>query len=348
MTTLHTIDPTSDPSWGDLMRATRGSAFGAPPWFTAIVDSYGFDVRANVLRDDSGATCAGIAYAELDDFLGSRLVSVPFCDYLDPVVADAAQWNQLVDPLIERGLPFQVKVLDADVPRADTRFVPVDELAYHSTDLARSEEDLFAAFERRARQNVRSAPRHGVTVRFGTDLEDVRQYHDLHRRTRKYKHSLLAQPLAFFENIWKQFAPNDGVVIGFAEHEGDVIAAAFYLLWDDVWYFKFSASVFERSGVRPNEYLAWESMRLAMSRGCVSYDWGVSDLEPPGLVQYKRKLGTEERRMTVLRHVPEGYANPHADEIKPILGELTGLLTRSDVPDDVTQRAGEILYRYFT
>ena len=80
----------------------------------------------------------------------------------------------------------------------------------------------------------------------------------------------------------------------------------------------------------------------------MSYDWGVSDLDPPGLVQYKRKLGTEERRMTVLRHTPEGYTNPHADEIKPLLGELTGLLTREDVPDDVTQRAGELLYRYFT
>ncbi len=49
---------------------------------------YGFDLHANVLRDDSGATCAGIAYAELDDFLGHRIVSVPFCDYLDPVIDD--------------------------------------------------------------------------------------------------------------------------------------------------------------------------------------------------------------------------------------------------------------------
>jgi len=347
MTTLHTIDPTSDPSWSELM-CSRGSAFGAPPWFTAIVDTYGFDLHANVLRDDSGATCAGIAYAELDDFLGHRIVSVPFCDYLDPVIDDAAQWHQLVDPLVDRGLPFQLKVLDANAPRADTRFAHVDELAYHCTNLERSEDDLLAAFNRHARQNVRYAERNGVTVRFGTDLDDVRQYYELHRRTRKYKHSLLAQPVSFFENIWKQFAPTDGVVIGFAEHEGDVIASAFYLVWDNVWYFKFSASIFERSGVRPNEKLAWESMRLAMSRGCVSYDWGVSDLDPPGLVQYKRKLGTEERRMTVLRHTPEGYSNPHAAEIKPLLGELTGLLTRDDVPDDVTQRAGELLYRYFT
>ena len=39
--------------------------------------------------------------------------------------------------------------------------------------------------------------------------------------------------------------------------------------------------------------------------------------------------------------------NPVAGEALPVLGELTKLLTRDDVPDDITQRAGEILYRYF-
>ena len=74
----------------------------------------------------------------------------------------------------------------------------------------------------------------------------------------------------------------------------------------------------------------------------------MSDLDPPGLVDYKRKTATDERPVYVLRYTPEGYANPVAAEARPVLGELTKLLTREDVPDDITQRAGEILYRYFT
>ena len=102
-----------------------------------------------------------------------------------------------------------------------------------------------------ARQNVRRAQNNDVTVRFGSDLEDVHAFHELHRRTRKRKHGLLAQPVSFFENIWKQFAPDDSIVCGFAEHEGDVIAGSMYLMWGGVWYYKFSASIFERSSVRP-------------------------------------------------------------------------------------------------
>ena len=59
-------------------------------------------------------------------------------------------------------------------------------------------------------------------------------------------------------------------------------------------------------------------------------------------------MASEERRVSVLRHTPPGFTNPNGAEAGAVLGELTQLLTREDVPDEVTKRAGEILYRYFT
>jgi len=345
---VRTADPRNDPVWRDLMTTPRGSLFGSPAWLAAISDTYGFEISAHMTVNDDGSPRTGLAFAQIDDFLGSRQVSVPFCDYLDPIVDNDADWHTLTDPLLERGLPLQLRVLHADAPRRDPRFVAVEEMAWHGTRLDRDDDELFDALHHRSRQNIRAARRHGVTARFGSDLEDVRVFHDLHRRTRKRKHRLLAQPVAFFENIWKHFAPDDNIVVGLAEHEGDVIAGSLYLRWNGVWYYKFSASIFERSVVRPNELLAWESMLLGKQRGCAKYDWGVSDLDQPGLVAYKRKFATEEHRVTVLRHAPAGYVNRVAAEALPVLGELTNLLTRDDVPDEVTQRGGEILYRYFT
>jgi len=343
-----TVDPLNDPSWRALVSGDRGSVFASPPWLAAIADTYGFYVTGHVVPDDRGELRAGLAFVHVDDFLGPRRLSVPFCDYIDPVVDDDATWHELVDPLLAKDLPLQLRVLHAEAPRRDPRFVAASELAWHVTTLERDEDALFRTIAPRARQNIRAAGRHGVTARFGSELDDVRAFHELHRRTRKHKHRLLAQPVSFFENVWKRFAPDDAIVVGLAEHEGDVIAGSFYLRWGDTWYYKFSASIFERSVVRPNELLAWESLRLARERGCTSYDWGVSDLDQPGLVAYKRKFATAEGRVTVLRHVPAGYTNPVAAEVMPVFGELTSLLTRDDVPDDVTQRAGELLYRYFT
>jgi hypothetical protein len=88
-------------------------------------------------------------------------------------------------------------------------------------------------------------------------------------------------------------------------------------------------------------------MRVGREWGCTTFDWGVSDLDQPGLVAYKRKYATDERRVRVLRHVPAGYDGSRAAEAGAVLGQLTDLLTREDVPDDVTRRAGDLLYGMF-
>ena len=346
---LHSVvDPRNDPEWDELMTDPQASVFGAPPWISAIVDTYGFDVKAGVLRDATGRSHAGLACAEIHDFRGDRLVSLPFCDYLDPLVDSSDDWNELVAPLLERALPLQLRVLRAAAPLDDARFEPASELAWHGTDLARDEDEILASLRPGVRQHLRSAQRRGVSVRFGTEFEDVRAFYDLHRQTRKRKYRLLAQPLAFFENMWKSFAPSDGIAVGLATHDDEVIAASLYLMWRGVIYYKFGASNPERLSLRPNEMLAWESMRLGRERGCRRYDWGVSDLDQPGLVGYKRKFATEERRVTVLRHTPSDYANPNGADAARTLGELTRLLTADDVPDTVSEQAGDLLYRFFT
>jgi CelD/BcsL family acetyltransferase involved in cellulose biosynthesis len=154
--------------------------------------------------------------------------------------------------------------------------------------------------------------------------------------------------LSFFENICARFAPLGGIEVGLAEYEGNVIAASLNLIWGDVWYYKFAASITEHLSLKPNEMLAWESMVRARQRGCTTYDWGVSDIDQPGLIEYKRKFASDERSVAVLCHSPAGHSNLGAAEAGRVLGEMTRLFTRDDMPDTVTQRAGEILYRFFT
>lgn len=329
------------------MMSPRGSVFGSAPWLSAISNTYGFDISAIVVVDDDRPV-AGIAFAELDDLLGRRVISMPFCDYLDPIIDVDGHWNALTAPLLERDLPLSLRVLHAEAPRRDRRFEQVGEMAWHETNLDRDEDALSGSLHPTARRNIRTARRKGVTVRFGSELDDVRIIHELHRKTRKRKYRILAQPLSFFENIRTQFAPSGGIEIGLAEYEGRPIAASLNLVWGNVWYYKFGASLAEYLNLRPNELLAWESMVRARQLGCSTYNWGVSDFDQPGLIEYKRKFASDERNVAVLRRCPAGHSNATAVEVVRVFGEMTSLLTRDDIPDAVTDRAGEILYRYFT
>ena len=90
---LRTVDPLNDPAWRDLMRTARGSVFGSPRWLGAISDTYGFEISANLVVDADDRARAGLAFAQIDDFLGSRQLSVPFCDYIDPVADHDDDWH---------------------------------------------------------------------------------------------------------------------------------------------------------------------------------------------------------------------------------------------------------------
>jgi acetyltransferase-like isoleucine patch superfamily enzyme/CelD/BcsL family acetyltransferase involved in cellulose biosynthesis len=341
------IDPVTDPAWQELTSA-RGSIFSTPPWIDTMVSTYGFHVEANVIVDSDGRAVAGLAVAEVRDFRGDRLISLPFCDYTDPIVDDYEQWKRLVAPFVARELPFQIRALRVQAPREDDRLREIESLAWHGTDLEGEESELFARLDAQFRQAVRSAHRNKVSVRFGSDLEDVRAFYEMHQRIRRLKYSLLPQPWTFFENLWKRFAAHDQLVVGLATHEGDVIAGAIYLLDRNVMYYKFGASIAERLRVRPNELLAWNSMLRGRARGCTRYDWGVSDLDQPGLIRYKRKCATEERTVSVLTHVPAGYEPPaNASGATETLHTLAHAFAREDVPHEIVNAAAETLYRFF-
>jgi hypothetical protein len=94
--------------------------------------------------------------------------------------------------------------------------------------------------------------------------------------------------------------------------------------------------------------LIWEGIQRAKERGFGYLDFGLSDIDQEGLVRYKRKFGTEEGTISFLRHEPNGGPTPAEKDMRALLGRLTSRFTDQLVPDSITERAGEDLYRLFT
>jgi hypothetical protein len=161
---------------------------------------------------------------------------------------------------------------------------------------------------------------------------------------RKRKYRMLAQPLGFLDRVWEEFAPGDGVVTFLAYVDDEIVAGAVYLVWNDVLYYKYSASDMDRLTVRPNEAIAWSAIQWAAQRDLTLLDWGLSDLDQPGLLAYKRRWGSVERRIGTWQTRPAHGTDAGTGRL---LRDLTDLLTEDTVPDDITARAGALLYRYF-
>jgi CelD/BcsL family acetyltransferase involved in cellulose biosynthesis len=342
------VDPTDDPRWAALVESRPTSVFASPAWCRVLSQTYGFALRANVALAADDAPVAGLAYAEIDDLIGRRIVSLPFSDFCDPIVEDVPTWRRLLEGPSAKQWRIDLRCLENEIPGQDERFEVVDQAGWHGLDLSRSADDTWASIHGSARRAIRKADAAGVKVRVASSEADLRTFYDLHLRTRKYKYRLLAQPYRFFESIWEQFlAPGNGFLL-LAELDGEPAGSILFLEWQERLYYKFSASHASSLTVRPNDKLTWEGIRMGMERGLKLLDFGLSDLGQEGLVRYKQKYATTEKRIKLLRLAPAGWPDDREVNARAVLGKLTGLLVDEEVPDDITAQAGDVMYRFFS
>jgi CelD/BcsL family acetyltransferase involved in cellulose biosynthesis len=340
------VDPAVDPRWERLATGGAASLFTSPPWIAAVCGTYGFTPEARVAVDPSGTPVGGLAWVRVEDPRGPRLLSLPFCDRADPLVSDRTVWDAVSTAVTSGETPFTVRCLDGCPAVGDPRLRVVGESAWHETPLDTDLDELRGRLSGTSRRNIATAERTGVSVEVRSDLEAVHTMHTLHVRLRKHKYRLLAQPVALFERIWQEFTVDGGATTLLARAGAEVVAAALFLEWDGVLYYKFGASDPDHLRLRPNDALYWAAIRLAAQRGLRSVDWGLSDLDQPGLVAFKRKWASVERSVLTLR-AGEPASGPSEREFARTMGELTTVLTDPGVPDDITGRAGALLYRYF-
>jgi CelD/BcsL family acetyltransferase involved in cellulose biosynthesis len=330
--------------WPSGAEHNLSSLFSSPLWIETLTRTYGFEILASTFTWP-GEIQDAVLFSHVSDLRGERIVCLPFSDYCDPLVQDAEAWQEAIKPILALSLPVTLRCLRNEIPVNDSRFATVGRLMWHSVDLRRSEEELWAGFSGSARQNVRKAERSGVVVREARSLEAVRVFHRMHCHVRKSKYRLFAQPAAFFDNLYQIFGVSQLLTVLLAEVDGFPIAGVFYLEWGDTLYYKFNASVDQR--YCPNDLLAWEGIRLGQRRGLAHLDFGVSDPVQLGLIRYKRKYATQERSVSVLRWQPPDHVNMRGDRVGRMFNRITQLLTDPAVPDEITRAAGDELYRYF-
>ena len=319
---IRDIDPLEDPVW-DILHAQTGPSdnghgstlFSSRPWLRAVSNTYGLKPRARVASNPSGEPIAAVAYCPVDDVLGQRLISFPFSDFHDPIGdldAAAAAIESLADDWPE--VPVRFRIPSARLPELDaTRFPNVERLLLHHI-IAVTDEDAetqFAALNSQVRQNIRKGRRAGIDVELRSDIDAVRAFYDLHVGVRTRKYRLLPQPYSFFESLHATFSATDDLRVALAQVEGRTVAGILYIQSGQTLYYKFNASDAEELKVRPNEQLIWAGIEHCIDRGLSAIDLGVSDIDQPGLVRFKRKFAHFEQEVATIT----GTATPTSPQV---------------------------------
>jgi CelD/BcsL family acetyltransferase involved in cellulose biosynthesis len=312
----------------------------------ALSDTYDFKVYAYVALDGQGEPKAGLPFTHIKDPLGERLVSLPFSDYCDPLVHPRT-WDSLSNRLLADQSPVMVRCLTNTLPLSDKRFVLVKRSKWHAMDLRPDSATLWQRIHGSARRAIRKAERNRVSISIAQTREELRTFFELHLQVRKHKYQLLAQPYAFFEALYFHFLERQQGALMLATYEKEVIGGVMFLGWEDKLYYKFNASAATNLGHRPNDLLVWSGVQYGKANGYTQLDFGLSDWDQIGLINYKRKFASEEKTLSFLHYKPDKYL-VHGDEQFPkLLSQLTKLFTDPAIPDRITESAGDALYKFF-
>ncbi len=337
-----TVLELTDPRWADFVaRQPAATPFHHPEWARLLANCYGFRAFAVAVRDAAGEIRAGLPVMEVRHFRGEpKWVSLPFTDYLPPLLAAPEEEAPLSSALEQESKAAGIRRVDVRSPLAGT--VPIGCAFRHWIPLNEDPERVFAGFPSKTRTHIRQAERRGVTVRQATDQEDLLEvFYGLHLRNRR-RLGVPVQPRRFFRLLWDSMISTGLGLVFVAEASGQPVAAAVVLAWNGTLIGKFIASDEGAWSLRPNNLIIWRAVQAACERGCRWFDFGRTDAGNDGLRAYKRSWGAVEESLVygTLGGPTDCGSSDHGR-----VGRLLESAIRHG-PLWVCRTAGEVLYRY--
>ncbi len=328
-----------------LAHHPAASIFHSPGWLNALRQTYGYEPF--VVTTSGGSTLEnGLVACHVKGWTSGRVVSLPFSDHCDPLVATAAEFSEGVTSLFEHARRSGACAVEMrPTPAFAEEFCkpgagmlqPANTFRFHHIDLREDEAELFRRFHHSStRRAIRRAEREGLIYEVGTSDRLLASFYRLLRMTRR-RHGLPPQPLAWFRNLLANLG--DQVSIHLASHDGQPIAGMVTLSFKKTTYYKYGGSDAAQHRLGGMPFLFWRVMKDAKRRGFEVLDLGRSDIDQAGLIAFKDHLGAAQSTLTYYRHPRQ----PDTARSQWIARAARG--TFSHLPDVALDLAGKLIYK---
>lgn len=340
MRDIEIINPCVLKDWNELLIQTPGSSFfHTSIWAQVLRESYNYEPLYFVIRRNSTIE-ALLPFMEVDSPLtGKRGVSLPFTDYSEPIVTDAAQFNELFDEALALGKKRRWNYLEF---RGGETFFdkkrPSEWHYVHTLYIGNIASDNFSGSTRR---NIKKAEKQNLDVSVSNSPEAMKDFCRLNALTRKY-HGLPPQPRRFFQCVYDRIlAQNMGFIV-LASMKGTAIAANVYFTFADRIIYKYGALDRAFQHLRASNLVMWEAIRWGHDHKYMALCLGRTEPGNEGLRQFKLGWGAQERQIRYFRYdLRNDIFIKSPQIIRPLHRKIFGML-----PTPILELQGRILYRH--
>lgn len=151
---------------------------------------------------------------------------------------------------------------------------PVDLLPSETLliDLRPAEADILADMKPKGRYNIRLSQRHNVETKFTANPQAIPAFYDIFWETVE-RQKFFGEPYGFFINLCQTLFTAGMAEIGFALHQGSILAAVLVVYWGDRATYLYGGRRVQQPHVMASYALHWATMQRAKARGCSVYDF---------------------------------------------------------------------------
>jgi hypothetical protein len=297
------VNPLDFPRWDESLCALPDhSFFHTSSWAETLHRSYGYRTVYFTLWEGS-VLSALLPCMDIDSVLtGKRGVSLPFTDYCEPIVSEAAQFPEMLAAAIAFGKKKNWKTLELRGGGAFLQGQALSEWYYgHTLDLTAGAKKIFSGLRDSTRRNIRKAEKEKIDVTFSTAPDMVHAFCRLNALTRR-DHGLPPQPRRFFQYLYDRIISTDKGFVVLASRNNNIIAANVYFHAFDQIVYKYGASDKAWLHLRANNLIMWTAVKWGCDKGYRSLCFGRTEPENEGLRQFKTGWGVQERIITYHRY----------------------------------------------
>lgn len=338
------ISPSEHPDWDRFVTAhPLGTIYHHSSWLNALRATYpriSFSAFALMCHDR-------IRSALVFSIRKKSVISIPFTPYCSPLAQSGEELEPLIDAvagLIDARAAEQYELRALD-PHGSfgTRLVRA---GYRDKNHILRLHGGIGRLQKRfhpscINKSIRKALKSGVTVRQGSSGADLDVFFRLFARTRK-ELGLPIPPITLFTNMWHSMYPRT-LVLYIAEHHQRPVGALLALRFRDTVSFEYLGYLEREQHLRPGHLLYYTAIEKACEEGYALVDFRKTPAGSEGLLQFKRRWGTEERDIAYFYYpsIPKhGTAGNGALKRK-----LFSLVNRP-LPFVLARQLGRVIYRY--
>lgn len=342
---LYTLDPMLDSRWDQLVAShPRASVFHQQGWLKALAITYGYRPMVLTSTQPGSPLSNGIVFCEVRSWItGNRLVSLPFADHTESLLNEMDDSSVFTEWMRAERLRHKWKYIELRPlsweSRTGSPFFESQSFWFHTLSLEPSIEQLFQGLHKSSLQRrIRRAEREHLLYEKGCSEGLLNDFYRLLMITRR-RHRLLPQPRVWFQNLVACMSPN--VEIRLVRKGTIPIAAILTLSHRRTVVYKYGCSDEKFHHLAGMPFLFWKLIEESKTAGAEQIDFGRTDLDNEGLIEFKDRFGTTRRRITYLRY-PESIGE------KGVVATYLPATRRlfSVLPDALSSMAGRMLYRH--